>query len=330
MLLKSADDKSKRGTLLEELQRSQLLDVRQKKWLREELSRLKKGIQGERDSAHYLDSYFKNGVNNVLLHDLRFVVDGEVAQIDHLIINRFIGFYLLETKNYSGNLVINEQGEFTVEYDDGRYGIPSPIEQSMRHERILSRLLESLDIVGRTQKQLEFHHVVMLHPKAIVTRPSTKVFDTHNVIKADQFPTWHQQFIDKAGAGAVFKSLLNVRSLETIKDWGEKLIRQHRPADLLTLPEFMQPKQPAKGAVAAPMPVKPAIPPTFPTAVPVQATNSPTSDGAPVAEPAKRLICAHCGSKISFPEGKFCWNNVKRFGGVAYCRDHQALFSATT
>jgi hypothetical protein len=31
--------------------------------------------------------------------------------------------------------------------------------------------------------------------------------------------------------------------------------------------------------------------------------------------------------KISYPEGKFSWNNAKRFGGQAYCREHQAAFS---
>jgi hypothetical protein len=54
---------------------------------------------------------------------LRFVLDGEVAQIDHLIINRGMGMYLVETKNYAGNLVINDHGEFTVEYDDVQFGI---------------------------------------------------------------------------------------------------------------------------------------------------------------------------------------------------------------
>jgi hypothetical protein len=103
---------------------------------------------------------------------------------------------------------------------------------------------------GRTQKQAAFHHVVMLHPKAIITRPLGKSFDTSNVIKADQFPTWHQQFVEKIGVGTVFKSLLNIRSLDTIQEWGEKLMRQHRPADLLHLPEFMQPKQPAKATAA--------------------------------------------------------------------------------
>ena len=114
MLLKSADDKSRRLALLEDLQRSPVLDFTQKKWLKEELMRQKKGIQGERESASYLNSHFKDGVNHVVMHDLRFAFDGEVAQIDHLIINRAFGIYLIETKNYAGNLVINDHGEFTV------------------------------------------------------------------------------------------------------------------------------------------------------------------------------------------------------------------------
>ena len=320
MILKSADDKSKRLALLEELQRSQFLDETQKKWLRDELMRLKKGIQGERESAHYLDSYFKDGENHAVLHDLRFVVDGDVAQIDHLIINRMVGIYLLETKNYSGNLIINEHGEFTAVYGESRFGIPSPIEQSLRHERLLNKLLEKLDIVGRTQKEANFHHVVMLHPKAIIERPASKTFDTSNVIKADQFPTWHQRYVDKMGFGSVFKSVLNLRTIDTVKEWGEKLKRQHRPADLLALPEFMTPREPKKVAIA--VPIGHSVPPSN-----VQVKqNPPIAVTQPTCEPAKRLICAHCSAKISYPEGKFCWNNSKRFGGLAYCRDHQAFF----
>lgn len=328
MLLKSADDKSKRLALLQELQRSQLLDPVQKKWLRDELMRLNKGIQGERESAHYLDHYFKDGENHVVLHDLRFVVDGEVTQIDHLIINRGSFFYLLETKNYACNLVINEYGEFTAEYENSRFGIASPIEQSLRHERVLDKLLERLDIVGRTQKRPEFRHVVMLHPKATIERPPAKTFDTSNVIKADQFPTWHKSFVDKIGIGSVFKIGLNMRSQDTIKEWGEKLMRQHRPADLLALPDFMRPRESSSARSNAPAPtpsppIESAIHLAAVAQVPVPSSSQAMNK---TEEPAKRLICAHCSEKISYPEGKFCWNNAKRFGGVAYCREHQALF----
>jgi len=324
LLLKPADDKSKRLALLEDLQKSPLLDMKQKRWLREELGRFRKGIQGEKESAYYLDQYFKGGENHVLLHDLRFVVDGDVAQIDHLIINRGIGMYLIETKNYSGNLTINDHGEFTAEYDDDRFGIPSPIEQSRRHERILKRLLTTLGIGNRTGAPLDCYHVVMLHPKAIIRRPATKAFDTSNVIKADQFPTWHSQFVEKAGFTDVLKMAVNVRAVDTIREWGEKLKRQHRPANQFDLPEFMQPRVPAsesgRKVEQVSTPVATIEPPFQKQAA---AAPGPAGGGEPLA---RKLICVQCKSKITFPEGKFCWNNEKRFGGLQYCREHQGMF----
>ena len=317
MLLKSADDKTKRLAMLEELQQSTGLDAQQKKWAREELNRFKKGIQGERESAYYLDSHFKDGENHVVLHDLRLMLDGEVAQIDHLVINRTGHFFLIETKNYAGNLEINAHGEFTVNYDGDRYGIPSPLEQSHRHERVLLKLLERLEITGRVDKQPDVHHVVMMHPKAVIHRPDTKAFDTSFLIKADQFPSWHKKFADGIGAATVLKALFNIRSLETIKEWGEKLKRQHRPANLLTLPNFVQPKP----QLAAAVPTSKA-PAQTPTAAPTTPALAETD-----ASLAKKLICAHCHDKISYPEGKFCWSNAKRFGGLQYCREHQGLFA---
>ncbi len=331
MPLKAADDKSKRVKLLEDLQKSSSLDAFQKNWLQRELWNLKTGIQGERDAAYYIDHYFGKGENHVVLHDLRFVIDGEVTQIDHLVISRGGNLYLMETKNYACSLIINERGEFTAEYERNRFGIASPIEQSLRHERALRKLLERLDIGARVQK-FDFYHVVMLHPKAIIERPPVKSFDTCNVIKADQFPSWHQKFVDKLGIGKLLMTGLNRRSLDTIKEWGEKLIRQHRPTDLLALPDFMQPKAPVRlappaavrpAAAAVPRPAPPAPAPVI-APQPTQATAPRPVQHTAEEPPAKKLICAHCGMKISFAEGKFCWGNAKRFGGLAYCRAHQA------
>lgn len=70
-LLKSADDKSRRLALLQELQNAPLLDVRQRDWLRDERQRLERGLQGERDAAFYIDAEFRDAQNHVVLHDLR-------------------------------------------------------------------------------------------------------------------------------------------------------------------------------------------------------------------------------------------------------------------
>jgi hypothetical protein len=314
MLIKTADDKTKRLRLLQDLQASPVLDAQQRDWLKDELWRTKKGIEGERDAAFHIDSLLRDSMNHAVLHDLRIKVGEDEAQIDHLVVNHAAHFILIETKCFAGNVSINEAGEFTVTYGSGkRFGVPSPIAQSQRHERALSKLLERLEIGGRLGSGLRFHHLVMLHPKAIIQRPDPKRYDTSNVIKADQFAEWRERFVDTAfgGMSGTFSFALNLRSSATVREWGEKIARQHRPDDLLALPEFMRPK------VAPAAPTKVAAPP--PAAAPVPAEPSET--------PSKRLICATCGNKISFPEGKFCWGNVKRFGGQQYCREHQAAFA---
>lgn len=319
MLIKSADDKTKRLRLLEELQGSPVLDSRQRDWLKDEFWRVKKGIEGERDAAFHIDSLLRDGENHAVLHDLRIKVGDDIAQIDHLVINRAAHFILIETKCFAGDVSINEAGEFTVAYGSGkRFGVPSPIAQSQRHERVLSKLLERLEIGGRFGTEPRFHHLVMLHPKAIIQRPDPKRYDTGNVIKADQFGEWRERYVDAAFSGlGALGIAVNFRASSTVRDWGEKIARQHRPDDLLVLPEFMRPKSALAASVAKPAPA------------PIIASSAPAKP-EPIGEdtPAKRLICASCGIKISYPEGKFCWNNAKRFGGLQYCREHQAGFAA--
>lgn len=339
MLIKAADDKSKRLALLEDLQRSPLLDRRQKDWLRDELHRTRRGLAGEREAAHYLDNYLKDDPERALLHDLRFRVDGAVIQIDHLVITRGLYVYLLETKNFNGNLHINAFGEFSVAYPGERmFGIPSPLEQSRRHEGPLQKLFALLDIKGRNGAAPRIHHCVLVHPKSIIHRPPVAQFDTRDVIKADQFRSWHERFQDRnIDLSTVVSSLMNLRSADTLREFAEKLARQHRPADPLALPDFMRPRQPSapqtqaiRGAAApAPAPSFRTAPATEPVTAREPAPAGPGNTAAPPdPDPAlrRKLVCVTCGSRISFAEGKFCWNNEARFGGWQYCRMHQAAF----
>ena len=376
MLIKSADDKSKRLRLLESLQNSELLDSDQKSWLNKELWALKEGIRGERDAAHYLDNHFMADDNLAVIHDLRLDVDGEVAQIDHLIISRSFVFYLLETKQYNGDLHINEFGEFSVSYGRGKvWSIPSPLEQSRRHQNVLVKLLARLGISGRIQKEPEFRHVVLVNPKAHIHRVALDVFDSSNVIKTDQFASWREKHVHGKTSGLEkLRLMANMRTASTVKKWAQALCAEHQSQEQLAFPEFMKPRARPPEA-AAPRPA-------FHSAVEVESSDAAVdsvacarcdkrlsdaeqlfcSNHAPLfagemfciahqreyrqakaavqsaaesvanaavepetTDPRRRkLVCCTCGSKISFDEGRFCWGNERRFGGLQYCRTHQA------
>lgn len=315
MIIKKADDKTKRLALLADLKKSSLLDPRQKEWLENELMRVRRGMEGERDAAFYIDSHLKDSTSNAIIHDLRLEMDGDIAQIDHLFFNRLLHFVLIETKCFNGNLNINDHGEFTVNYANGKsFGIPSPLEQSKRHERVLAKVLDRLDITGRMGVKPTFHHLVLLHPKAIIERPSKTAFDSSHVIKADALPTWHKSWADKIlGVTDTFTGLLMIRSSDTIKEWAEKLVRQHRPTNPLSLPDFMAPK---------PVAVLAREPSSHEAIAPSVATSAVPSE-IPDEGLKKRLICITCRCKIPYNVGLFCWNNEHRFGGFQYCREHQ-------
>lgn len=315
VLIKSAADKSKRLALYEDLQNSPLLDALQKERLASELKKLRRGVQGEKDSAHYLDNYFKKGINHAVIHDLRIDIAGEVAQIDHLIINRMFDIYMLETKNFSGDVSITPHGEFAVKYGNDRvYNIPSPIEQSKRHENVLRRLLDKLQITGRAGTSPQFKHIVLVDPKAAISRPDQKKFNSSMVIRADQFRPWQVEHIDKhVSVPSFLIGLLNFRRANTLKEIAEKIAGQHRPENSLAMPEWLAPK-------AAPIEI--TQPDSIPTPPVPPRVQGPNTNGTA----RKRLICMTCQNKITYDEGKFCWNNEKRFGGSQYCRQHQANF----
>jgi len=314
VLIKEADDCSKRLALLEALEQSPLLDDKQKKWLKDELWNLRKGRSGERNAAYYIDSALKDSANLAVIHDLRLEWEGESAQIDHLVISRGLIFYLLETKNFSGNLSINEHGEFTVFYGNTRQGIPSPILQSRRHEKVLAKWLEQLGIGGRFGSRPQFFHAVLVAPTSTINRPAPAKFDTSNVIKADAFDEWRQQHVEKRMSfGQTLTAMTNLCSGDTVREWAQKLVDMHRPLNPLQLPDFMKPREPADAiqAVQHQAPV-----------VPVNAENITETDSR-----KRKLICCTCDKPISFAEGKFCWNNERRFGGLQYCREHQRQYA---
>jgi len=110
--------KSKDGRLedIQELNRLLTLKItaKQRFSIERELKCIVSGERNEQNSAYYLDFRYKDSLHWALIHDLRIEHRGRVAQIDHLLISRFLDVYVLESKNYYYGIKITEEGEFLV------------------------------------------------------------------------------------------------------------------------------------------------------------------------------------------------------------------------
>jgi hypothetical protein len=110
MIIKQADDQV--SALAELERRAHLADSTAKKRLEEEIRTRRAGIKGEAESAYLIDFYYEKSKFWAVLHDLRIEVDGQVAQIDHVMINRMLECYVLETKRFHAGVRITDEGEF--------------------------------------------------------------------------------------------------------------------------------------------------------------------------------------------------------------------------
>jgi len=67
------------------------------------------GIRGEESSAYYIDFRYHDSQHWAVIHDLLLELNGFVAQIDHLLMNRFLDSYVLESKNYYYGIKISPE-----------------------------------------------------------------------------------------------------------------------------------------------------------------------------------------------------------------------------
>jgi hypothetical protein len=248
----------------------------------------------------------------MVLHDLRIEVNGRVAQIDHLLINRLFEVYVLETKTFSTGLSINERGEFSTTYDGRKVGVPFPVEQNARHIKVLS---DGFKLIGLPKRlgitiQPSFHPVILVSQKAVIERPSRQKAGSDNVIKLDQFFSWYNKQIDETKAADAI-SILKLCSSATIQEVSAKLAGLHRPARIDYIRKF---------DVASHLLNKEPVPEVQNARVKLGESKSS------VTKEASSYFCASCRQAIVDAVAKFCWNNKARFGGKAYCRRCQSKF----
>ena len=302
MILKGKDDKTED---IQELNRLLNLNIssKQRFLIERELKCLMSGSSGESSSAYYLDFRYKHTKNWVLIHDLRIEHRGLVAQIDHLLINRFMDIHVLETKNYFYGIKITDDGEFLSYNGKGYQGIESPIEQNKRHIDLLQQTIVDRNLaptrLGMTIP-ITFTNYVLVAPTARVDRPHKQSFDTTAVIKADAYTSHLDKELDNRSVVSVFASAAKIVGTDTLEEFAQKIIRLHRPGTFNYAAKFGIDEN-AVQANTSPLP-----------------TTKPQEN-----DKATTKACDQCGTGVEEKVAYYCRINKAKFNGKVLCRDCQ-------
>lgn len=297
VILKEADDKTKDIEILESFLARPDLAAAARSAIEREIRNIRSGLKGEAEAAYELSYNYQNQ-NWVLIHDLRLEYRDRVAQIDHLLMNRFLDIYVCESKRFSEGVAINEQGEFSAFYNHRPHGIPSPIEQLNRHILLLTSLFK--DGVVETPRRLglrlqpNIEGFVLVSKGARISRPKVPVPGLDRVLKTDNFSSRLTAALDQR---SVLLSLHKIISVEELQALARQLVALHRPKAFDWAAKFGVGPAPASSTSPAALP--PAVPP------------SQTSPAA--------YCCEGCGIAVSDAVVEYCKKASRRFGGKTLC-----------
>ena len=225
MLYKEIDSKEKEIYQLKTLI-LQSQNPKQKNLIKTDLARVVNGYKAEKDNAYYIGFRFKESPRSILLHGVRIEHEGKVAEIDHIIINRF-GIEILENKNFTGTLTIKDNGTLNVKYGNKIQTFPNPIEQNKRHAEILGDFIKANITLPSNLKLLGVPIVstVLINPQTTITNnPLPKGF-----AKADSFTTHWDERIENMSPLAMFKSISKMMTLDKAKEIADFLVQKHTP-----------------------------------------------------------------------------------------------------
>jgi hypothetical protein len=312
MLIKQPDDHSEELTQLEQLAKSATGNAA--KYAARDLAVRKAGLKGEAESAYQIDFHFAASRNWAVIHDLRLEHNGRTAQIDHLLINRWMECYVLESKHFNAGLKITEDGEFMrwSDYKRTYEGMASPLLQNERHIDVLRDMMSTLELPTRLGLRISFafHTIVLVSPTARIDRP--KKFDTSRVVKADQIKERIWRDIDQENALiGIVKTAAKIVSGDTVRDVAQQLANLHQPV-AWPMPAYGS----APKVMAAP-PAKPTLRVAEPVAsTPVEPTKS-TAPPAPAECPTSGPQCKQC-------QGHSGSNMYGKYGYYFRCSECQA------
>ncbi|MEO9382879.1 nuclease-related domain-containing protein [Chromobacterium phragmitis] len=251
------------------------------------------GDAAEKEMAFYLRRYFADDQEVYVLNDVRLELDGDAAQMDHVLIHP-AGLTIIESKSVSGKLQMRADGQWLRWFDDRSSGMASPIIQARMQSEFLRKYLRSRTAQPEVIDRLAMDVIVSISSKGQFIPP--KGVEVPEVCKADQVG---ERIRAKTQGEAAFPAS-HRRIL------GKYLAKMHKPRT-----------EPMVVAPAAPM----TAPSPAPTAKPEASVLRHLAYIGPLLKPAGLLrslaggaalrkvyatLCKGCGSqRLEFRYGKF-------------------------
>lgn len=198
-----------------------------------EIRQIRAGEKAERDAAYQIELYFGRSEHWATIHDLRIEVDGLVAQMDHVVINRLAEVWVCESKSFSEGVSINEHGEWSRWWHGRADGMASPIEQNRRHIHLLERafgdgLAPLPRRLGIAPMKPRLRSLILVSDNARITRPKKKVDGLDEVIKAEQLKTRLFDAFDATGTLAITRII----GKDGLDKFARGVAALHRPASI--------------------------------------------------------------------------------------------------
>ncbi len=317
MILKPREDRNASIATLERLMAHPAATRHDIVHLREQIDAIIKGDLSEGKAAIEMETHWGHSPNHIIIHDLRIEHDGLVAQIDHLLINRLLDVWVLESKRLANGIKVQDNGECLTFIGRFPKAIDSPIEQNRRHVKMLDRLFASGAIplpkrMGFTLKP-KLRNLVLI-AEGRITRPKAPVTGIESLIRTDQLFA-HIQRINDSG------NVLDIAKLigqDTLMALGKAMVDMHRPIEFDWERRFRLSAPPMPPAPAAPKVVQlhPAAPST-----PAPATTGPRP-------PAGQ--CGDCQAPVSSGVKTYCRKNPEQLNGRILCMNCQSKVTAKT
>lgn len=289
--------------------------------IRQQIDAIIKGDLSESKAAYAIDVHFGASPNWAVIHDLRIELDGLSAQIDHLLINRLLDIYVLESKRLANGIKVLPNGECLTFRGRVPIAIQSPIEQNKMHVRMLQRVLDSgaLALPKRLGVTLRPKlHSLVLVAEGRISRPNTPVPGIESLIRTEMIHTHIATAADKGNP----LDLAKLIGRDTLAALAQQFVTLHRPIDYDWQRRFGLASAATMDKV---VPLR--RPPAAPTAEPPAAVAKPVAVAEPVAVPAVieaapprvAAACDACAAPVSPGVKRYCQTNKDRFEGRILC-----------